>query len=91
MKTLNFMVVAEVLLKDRLHAIQNGFIKFGVANQFDDSVITSALDNLTETNVAELLDNSTNMANMLTPTNIMTVAHALSTFEIEEPSRAWFD
>ncbi len=91
MKTLNFIVVAETLLRDRLDAIQSGFIKFNVANQFDASVIASALGNLTEENVEQLLDNSTNMPNMLTPTSIMAVAHALSTFEVEDPSRAWFD
>ena len=91
MKALNFIVVAEMLLKDRLDAIQAGLIKFNVANQFDESVINSALGNLTEENAEQLLDNSTNMPSMLTPTNIMTVAHALSAFNVEEPSRAWFD
>lgn len=64
----------------------SGEIAWNVGNQFNETIIESAIENINEDTLAKYLKNFKN--SVVTP---MTIAHYFSTFDIEEPSRAWFD
>lgn len=89
MNNLNALVVVEVLLKDRIEKIESGLIQWNVSNQFDESVLESALSVVSEEVLSELFERIPQYQNQINENNIMSIAHSISNFNAPEISDAW--
>jgi len=84
---INFKTVIQTKIEIELEAWKNGEKKFNVNNQFDESVLESALENI---NNDDVLKETYKMYNGLN-VPVMDIAHFLSAFEAPEISSAWID
>lgn len=87
MKFEEFKSQALQALADKLTAWSKGEIQFGVSNQFDETILESAFDNLSYNEAAGF--EAYAKFNAEVPANIMNLAHMVSTFEVEPLADAW--
>ena len=83
----NFKTVVETLIEIELAAWTNGDKKFNVSNQFDESILESALEAVNNEKVVAECYKIYNGLNVPT----MDIAHFLSTFNAPEISGAWIN
>lgn len=76
MSLVNVKTVVQVMLEIELEAIENGVRKLGFGNQFDETVIESAIENLKDYDLT--VEDAIMISN---EKNIMCIAHNFSTFE----------
>lgn len=88
----NFKLIAEVLVKEHMNKIENGEVKLGFANQHDYYVCEGAIEALEKHSdkVEEIFNRLYTNAN---PNSLsaVSVAHNISTIEIEPFSSSWVD
>lgn len=83
----NLKTRIQILLEIRLEEMQSGAVRLNVSNQFDETVIESALANFDNFEaLAEVLDTAN--LDAITP---MSWAHNLSAFQPAELSAAWIN
>jgi len=74
-------------LADMMTAWEKGEIKWGVSNQFDETILESAFDTFSANEDVQFKCYA--MFNAELPDNIMNLAHVASTFEVEPLADAW--
>ena len=84
---INFKTVIETKIEIELAAWENGEKNFNVSNQFDESVLESALENI---NNDAVMAETYKMYNGLN-VPIMDIAHFLSAFKAPEIAGAWIN
>lgn len=84
----NFKLYLNVQLQCELDAWQAGERAWNVSNQFDESVLESALENLDTAFDASIADLNPQQCHNL---SVMAWAHRLSNFTPPELDRAWVD
>ncbi len=76
-------------LKARIEAWQNGEIQWKVHNQFEETTLESALEQLNEETLAKLNENYADADESFVTT--LDIAHFLSSFEEPELDSAWIN
>lgn len=87
MKFEDFKSQALQLLADELTAWGNGSKQWNVSNQFDESIVESAFDNLSYEKPQAFEAYARFNAEL--PSNIMDLAHMVSTFDVEPLADGW--
>jgi hypothetical protein len=93
MSITNLKLATEVKLQIELETWQNGDKKWNVSNQFNESVLKSALENFSEAFdalVDKWLKEGSTVETMQT-IGVMDWAHCLSEFQAPEIDSAWVD
>jgi len=85
MNATNYKVQAETMMQIELEAWANGEKTWTVSNQFDESVLESAIANMDRMNDAQWAWWANSDA------NIMSLAHELSQFDAPEIDAVWID
>lgn len=94
MSIVNLKLATEIKLQIELEAWQNGDKKWNVSNQFNESVLESALENYSEAFdalVDKWLKDGSSTPESLQTIGIMDWAHCLSEFEAPEIDSVWVD
>ena len=94
MSIVNLKLATEIKLQIELEAWQNGDKKWNVSNQFNESVLESALENYSEAFdalVDKWLKDGSSTPESLQTIGVMDWAHNLAEFEAPEIDRAWID
>lgn len=88
----NFKTYVETSLKDELKAYQTGEKRVGFSNQFDRTVLESALENLNDESVEKLYNElNVEQYGYVDRFSPMDFAYRLSTFQPPEIGREWID
>jgi len=82
-----FLTRVKQLIADEITAWSKGEIQWNVSNQFDETILESAFDNLSYNVEAQYKCYARFNASL--PNNIIDIAHMASTFEVEPLADAW--
>ena len=94
MSIVNLKLATEIKLQIELEAWKNGEKKWNVSNQFNESVLESALENFSaafDAKVEEWLKDGSSTPESLQTIGVMDWAHCLAEFEAPEIDSAWID
>lgn len=93
MSIVNLKLVVETKLQIELEAWQNGEKKWNVSNQFNESVLESALENFSQAfdSLVEKWRKEGSATETMQTIGVMDWAHRLSDFEAPEIDNSWVD
>lgn len=94
MNITNLKLATEIKLQIELEAWQNGDKKWNVSNQFNESVLQSALENFDtafDALVDKWLNDGSSTVETMQTISVMDWAFSLSEFQPDEIDSAWID
>lgn len=93
MSIVNIKLATEIKLQIELEAWKNGEKKWNVSNQFNESVLESALKNFDTAfdSLVEKWQKEGSTVETMQTIGVMDWAHALSEFQAPEIDSAWID